>query len=157
MSPWSLIFSNCASITPSVSDHKLLCIPCSNVSAHAISCRSQGVLYGSLVQWSNPTQALYGSLVSVCILVLLSGPTQVLYGSLASMWIIYSSLISSHPSPLSMGRLFRCGSPVLLLSGLTQALYGSLVSVWIIYSSLIRSHTSPLWIACFGVDVYAYV
>ena len=123
MSPWSLIFSNCTSITPSVSDHKLLCIPCSNVSAHAISCRSQ-VLYGSLAQWPNPTQVLYGSLVSACILVLLSGPTQVLYGSLVSMWIIYSSLIRSHTSPLWVAcsivsvHAFSTGS---------QVLYGSLV------------------------------
>jgi hypothetical protein len=104
-----------------------------------------------------------------------SGPTQVLYGSLASMWITYSSLISSHTSPLwaacfgvdhlffsyqfshksSMGRLFRCGSYILLLSGLTQVLCGSLVSVWILYSSLIRSDTSPLWVTCSLLYVYA--
>ena len=47
-----------------------------------------------------PHKPSMGHLFRCGSLVLLSGPTQVLYGSLVSMWIIYSSLIRSHTSPL---------------------------------------------------------
>jgi hypothetical protein len=127
-----------------VSDHKLICVACSIVSAHALSCGSQ-VLYGSLVllflpmpsalghkssmghlfDGQVPHKSSVGHLFRCGSLVLLSGPTQVLCGSLVSVWII-CSLIRSHTSPLSVGHLFRCRSPV-LSSSLTQVLYGSLV------------------------------
>ena len=109
-----------------------------------------------LFQCICPRKSSMGHLFRCGSLVLFSGPTQVLHGSLVSMWIICSLLIRSHTSPLwvacfvvdhqffiyqvphksSMGRLFRCGSPILLLSGSTQALYGSLASVWITCSLL---------------------
>ena len=67
-------------------------------------------------------------------ILLLSVLTQVLYGSLVSVWIICSSLIGSHTSPLwvacfgvdhlfffyqvshkpSMGRLFQCEGAILI-------------------------------------------
>ena len=127
MSLCRLILSNCTSITHSVSDHKLLCITCSSVSAHALSCGSQ-ILYGSLV--------------------LLFLPMLSALDHKSSMGHLFDGQV---PHKSSMGHLFRCGSLV-LLSGPTQAvLCGSLVSVWVICSP-IRSHTSPLWVACFGVS-----
>jgi hypothetical protein len=126
MSLCRLVLSNCASITHSVSDHKLICITCSPiVSAHALSCGSQ-VLYGSLV--------------------LLFLPMLSALGHKSSMGHLFDGQV---PHKSSVGHLFRCGSLV-LLSGPTQVLCGSLVSVWVV-CSLIRSHTSPLWVTCFGV------
>jgi hypothetical protein len=127
MSPCLLILSNCTSITPSVSDHKLLCITCSIVPLYLPTLLAVG--------HKSSTGHLFYCFCP-CFQHWVTSP----------LWVT-CSMAKSHTSPLwvtcfgvgrlfsyqvphksSVGHLFRCGSSV-LQSCLTQALCGSLVSV----------------------------